>query len=140
METSIQVLNLPITCADENGYTLLHAAASYNHLSIVQWIISTLREHNHQDPAVLQSYINTVDTEGDSALHYSTNKSMAQYLIEQCNINVSIQNNNEQTALAMKLEEYEEMQADEDYDDTDIETIQLKELVTYLQSLSTLPQ
>lgn len=137
LQQSIHASNVPIDIADENGYTLLHAASSYNHIHILQWLIPQLLQKQQEQSKPL---INAVDNEGDSALHYAGNKAVAQTLIELGNIDVTIRNANGQTALEAKQEELNEMKNDEDYEEDDIDVIHLNEIIQYLSSLSSLPQ
>lgn len=124
LQSSLQQLNLPVTAADENGYTLLHAAASYNHLGMVQFLIS-----NGAD-------INAIDKDGDSVLHYAGNAASAKMLVEVGQANPAQTNSQGKTALQAKQEELVEMMHDEDMDEDDEDVDLLKDVVEYLASLS----
>jgi ankyrin repeat protein len=124
LQSSLQQLNLPLTAADENGYTLLHAAASYNHLGMVQFLIS-----NGAD-------IHAVDKDGDSVLHYAGNVASAKMLVEVGQANLARTNAQGKTALQAKQEELVEIMHDEDMDEDDEDVDLLKDVVAYLASLS----
>ncbi|KAL7569128.1 hypothetical protein ACA910_016960 [Epithemia clementina (nom. ined.)] len=155
LQTSLQVLNLPATAADENGYTLLQAAASYSHIPILQWLIeqvptTTNSSVNHEDAKL--TMLNAVDFEGDTALHYASTKAAAEFLIH-CGIDVNIRNAEGRTALESKQAEIEDamMEAEEEEDDDndnanveekeeDEELSGLREVAAYLSSLDTMSQ
>jgi ankyrin repeat protein len=124
LQSSLQQLNFPLTAADENGYTLLHAAASYNHLGMVQFLIS-----NGAD-------IHAVDKDGDSVLHYAGNIASAKMLVEVGQANLARTNAQGKTALQAKQEELVEIMHDEDMDEDDEDVDLLKDVVEYLASLS----
>ena len=126
LQSSVTSLQLTFNAADENGYTLLHAAASYNQLDILRFLLGSSNQVN----------VNAVDNDGDSALHYSTKVDAARLLIDIGKINPSITNSDGKTALQAKQEEINEMMQDEDVDDDDEEMEDLKKLVEYLSTLS----
>lgn len=128
LQTALQTLQLPVTAQDENGYTLLQAAVSYNQAHVWQWLSSQPQFTAHQ-----------VDGEGDSALHYAGTSNAARFLVES-GINVNVKNSDGLTALQKKREELEEMRQDEDFEETDEEYVQLKDMVDYLSSLSSMAQ
>ena len=128
LQSSITSLQLTFNAADENGYTLLHAAASYNQLDILRFLL--LGSSN------TQVNVNAVDNDGDSALHYSTKVDAAKLLIDIGKINPSITNSDGKTALQAKQDEINEMMQDDDVDDDDEEMDDLKTLVEYLSTLS----
>jgi uncharacterized protein len=80
---------------DPNGYTPIHAAASYGHLELLDYLMSQ------------GGNINITDEEGDTPLHVVEDASVAKVIVEQYNGNVRIQNNDGQTALE-RLEEEDE--------------------------------
>mmetsp|Transcript_15478 Transcript_15478/g.42775 ORF Transcript_15478/g.42775 Transcript_15478/m.42775 type:complete len:158 (-) Transcript_15478:446-919(-) len=121
LESSIQSLNLPITCADENGYTLLQAASSYNQIKVMEHLLN------------LQVDVNATDNEGDTALHYAGNVQSATLLIEVAKIDLMAKNGEGKTALEAHKDNLAEMVDDEDEDEADIAT--LKQLVEYLSTL-----
>jgi ankyrin repeat protein len=123
LQSSLASLQLPFTAADENGYTLLHAAASYNHLELMQFLLQ-----NHVD-------VNAVDNDGDSALHYAGNVPSAKLLVEVGRVNPLLPNGQGKTALQAKQEELNEMMADEDIEDDDEDVETLTSVVGYLSSL-----
>ncbi|RKO92214.1 ankyrin repeat-containing domain protein [Blyttiomyces helicus] len=56
---------------DQNGYTALHAAASYSHVDLIRLLISTYKA----DP-------NIVDADGDAPLHVAETREVAELLVE----------------------------------------------------------
>ena len=128
LQNALQSLQLPVTAQDENGYTLLQAAISYNQAHVWTWLAT--------QP---QFTVHTVDAEGDSALHYAGTAPAARFLVE-TGIDMTVRNNDNQTALEKKREELEEIRQDEDFDETDDEYVQLRGMVDYLSSLSTMSQ
>ena len=132
LQAALQALQLPVTAQDENGYTLLQAAVSYNQAHIWNWLAT--QPH---------FTVSAVDTEGDSALHYAGTAAAAQFLVEQQPGGMdltTIRNQENQTALEKKRQELEEMRQDEDFDETDDEYVQLVGMVEYLSNLSTMSQ
>jgi ankyrin repeat protein len=124
LQSSLTLLNLPLTAADENGYTLLHAAASYNQMEILQFLLS----QNTVD-------VHATDNDGDSALHYAGNVPVIELLIQVGKANPAQVNSQGKTALQAKQEELEEMKQDEDVEDDDDDLETLKVVVQYLSSL-----
>lgn len=129
LQTALSSLQLPVTCQDENGYTLLQAAVSYNQAHIWQWLSSQAQFNVHQ-----------VDQEGDSALHYAISSAAARFLVETSGMNPALRNKDGQTALEKKRQELEEMRQDEDFEETDDEYVQLRHMAEYLASLTTVSQ
>ncbi len=121
LQSSLTLLNLPLTAADENGYTLLHAAASYNQLEILRFLLSN------------GANVNTADNDGDTALHHAGAVAAVQLLLEH-QADVTIVNSHGKTALQAKQEELEEMMQDEDMEDDDDDLEALKEVVQFLSS------
>ncbi len=136
MQAAMAQLNFLPTGADENGYTLLHAASSYNQLGIQKFLLDNLDRNNPQCTA----YVNAGDNEGDTALHYAGNVDAARMLIEDGRIDVNKVNNEGKTALQAKTEELDEMKLDEDIEDDDEDLEALQKLIQYLSSLSSLAQ
>lgn len=127
LQQSLLELNLPVSAADESqGYTLLQAAASYSQLPIMVWIVSQAK----------QDVKNQVDKDGDSALHYASTVAAAKFLVEQAGTDVNIRNSSGLTALDSKRQELNELLADEDTEDDDVDVVNLKALVEYLEPLS----
>ncbi|KAJ3076426.1 hypothetical protein HDU98_003290 [Podochytrium sp. JEL0797] len=56
---------------DEQGYTVFHAASSYNHLSLMEYLLSLLPANTPLP----------TDLDGDSALHVAETPEMAQLLL-----------------------------------------------------------
>ena len=123
LQQSLTTLSMPITAADENGYTLLHAAASYNQMEILQFLLSN------------GCNVHAVDNDGDSALHYAGNAQTAQMLVEIGKANFQQVNQEGKTALQAKKEELEEMMQDEDIEDDDEDLESLKGVVEYLSRI-----
>ena len=137
LQSALQTLSLPVTTADENGYTLLMAAASYGQLPVLQWVWQQQQQQQQEsDSTTSNTFVNAVDQDGDSALHYATTVAAAEFLIQQAGIDVMIRNTSSgKTALESKQADLEEMMADEDeYDEDDEETKQLKQVIEYLSS------
>lgn len=130
LQRSLRQLDLSIDATDENGYTFWHAAASYNHVSILEWLWDQIKRDE------VDSLVNAVDCEGDSALHYAGGLSSAKFLIEEANINIDIRNADGKTALEAKEEELAEMKLDEDYEDDETDVVTLKEVIGYISSRS----
>jgi len=127
LQSSMALLNSPITAADENGYTLLMAASSYNQLGILQFILNNLDRSNIN----CTTFINAGDNDGDTALHYAGNADAAKFLVDHFTINTAKINSQGKTALQSKEVELDEMMEDEDGDDEDIEVA--KSLINYLE-------
>ena len=123
LQSSLAALNLPITAADENGYTLVHAAASYNQLQILQYLSSQ------------GANFHATDNDGDTALHHAGAVQAAQFLIEHGQANANQPNSQGKSALQAKQEELEEMMQDEDVEDDDEDLEALKVVVKYLSTL-----
>eukprot|EP00968_Pinguiococcus_pyrenoidosus_P015703 scaffold1462_cov260-Pinguiococcus_pyrenoidosus.AAC.6 len=58
-----------VNAQDENGYACLHAAASYGHVALAQWLLEQRADCNIRD------------TEGDTPLHYCESAAVAQMLL-----------------------------------------------------------
>ena len=71
---------------DPNGYTPIHAAASYGHINLLQYLID-----NGGD-------INIQDNEGDTPLHHVEDVKSAKYLIENLHADYKVKNNDGLTA------------------------------------------
>jgi ankyrin repeat protein len=130
LQRSLTQLQLPPSVADEHGYTLLHAAASYSQTHIMQWLLLSSVNVN----------INAVDQEGDTALHYAATVQAATFLLQTGKIDRGVRNAAGKTALEAKQEELEEMIQDEDNDDEDQDFINLLNVVAFLQTTSSLAQ
>lgn len=128
VQSSLTTLNLPASAADENGYTLLQAAASYSHMNILQWLLSQNVDAN------------AVDNEGDTALYYASTAEAARILIEVAKVDQTIRNQAGRTALQSKRDELEEMQLDEDYDEDNQDAVNLRSVIGYLSSVSSVAQ
>lgn len=126
LQSSLSQLRLPVTATDENGYGFFHAAASYGHIPVLQWLLAQNR-----------TIANVVDNEGDSALHYACTVDTAKLLLEVAGVSPDIKNQCGKTALEIKQEELQEMMADEDYDEDDEDATNLRKMVEFLSSLVT---
>lgn len=130
VQECLRTLQMSPDCADENGYTLLQAAASYGHVHIMEWLL--------QPPQ--QVSIVATDHDGDTALHHATTVPAAQYLLQHEPALLFQKNQNQQTALEVKQMELQEILDDPDHEDDDEELIQLKAMVEFLQSVSHVAQ
>lgn len=139
LQSSLAMLQLPPTMADENGYTLLHAAASYNQIATMEYLLRQIMTHPASSPA---DYVNASDQDGDTALHYAGSVDSARFLVQHCQANASQVNRQHKTPLEAKRDELNELmqdeEADDDDDEEDVET--LKALVEYLAGLDSNPQ
>eukprot|EP00521_Asterionellopsis_glacialis_P009086 CAMPEP_0195284784 /NCGR_PEP_ID=MMETSP0707-20130614/2870_1 /TAXON_ID=33640 /ORGANISM="Asterionellopsis glacialis, Strain CCMP134" /LENGTH=161 /DNA_ID=CAMNT_0040344181 /DNA_START=117 /DNA_END=602 /DNA_ORIENTATION=+ len=120
LQSALSVLQLPATAADENGYTLLHAAASYRQLAVMTWLLQT--------PQSVP--VNAVDGDGDTALHHAESLDAIKFLIEQGGADPNVRNAEGKSPLQAKQEELKELM-EEDDDDDDVKN--LNEIVAYLQ-------
>lgn len=123
LKSSLQRLNLSVNAADENGYTILHAAASFNQMDIMKYLLEQ------------GVNVHAVDNDGDSALHYAGNTASARFLVETAQSNPVQVNREGKTPLQTKQEELDEMMQDEDIDDDDDDVEALREIVQYLSTL-----
>jgi ankyrin repeat protein len=124
LKHSLTLLSLPVTATDDNGYALLHAAASYNQIVILRFLLG--------QPNI---NVNVADNDGDSPLHYSGNGQTAQILFEVGKANPQQVNKDGKTALQAKQEELNEMMQDEDMDEDDDDVEALKGTVEYLSKI-----
>lgn len=116
--------HLTVNAADENGYTLLHAAVSYDKMEIVQFLLSQNVD------------VHATDNDGDSILHHAGSAQTTQFLVEVVKANPRAANAEGKTALQVKIEEMNEMIQDEDIEDDDEDLEKLKDIVAYLSSFS----
>jgi hypothetical protein len=136
LQSAMARLSFAPTTADDNGYTLLHAASSYNQLGILKFLLDNLDRNN---PGFI-AFVNAGDNDGDTALHYSGTADAARMLIEDGRTDPNKVNSSGKTALQTKKEELEEMMQDEDIEDDDEDIEILQKLIEYLSSLTNLPQ
>ena len=122
LQRSLTKLGLPPTAADQNGYTILHAAAAYWQQPILEWLLQ-------QDGID----VNVKDNDGDTPLHHVDQVEAARFLLEVAKVNPNVTNNEGKTALQSKEEDLAIQENDEDEDED--ETERLKEVVAYLQSI-----
>lgn len=78
---------------DEHGYSLLHAAASYNHISLLR---SLVNEFNVD--------VNLKDEDGETCLFVTETVPVAMCLVEELHLNITITNNDGLMAIE-KIEE-----------------------------------
>lgn len=71
---------------DPNGYTPIHAAASYGHTDLLQYLISVGGD------------INVQDTEGDTPLHHVEDLATARFIVEQLHADYKLKNHEDKTA------------------------------------------
>lgn len=99
---------------DGNGYTCMHAAASYGHTDLLRYLVN---ECNGD--------INIQDTDGDTPLHVVEDLKTAKVIVGELKANYKIKNSEGQTALAKLQQDAEE---DEEFAHLDV--------IEYLQTLS----
>jgi hypothetical protein len=123
LQNSLAVLNIQVTAADENGYTLLHAASAYAQIHVMEWLIAQ------------RVPVNAVDSDGDTALHHVEDVNAAKLLIEKGKAHPMIANSSGKTPLQVKQGDLEELMEDDDDDDSD-EAAKLRELISYISSVT----
>lgn len=129
LKRSLSTLHLPVTTADSNGFSFVHAAAAYNQLVVLEWLL-------HQEGCD----VNVQDSDGDTPLHHCDRLEAARMLVEVGGANVSVKNNDGMTALQLKVEDLKALEQDEELDINDEDFIELKKLVEYLKSYKKNPQ
>lgn len=100
--------NFSADCKDPNGYTPIHAAASYGHTDLLKYLVSSKGGN-----------VNVQDNEGDTPLHHVEDVKTAQFLVEELKADPKIKNADGLTP-AQYIEE------DDEFPD----------VVTYLQTLT----
>ncbi|VEU24296.1 DEKNAAC105606 [Brettanomyces naardenensis] len=91
---------------DQNGYTPMHAAASYGYVDLLRYLVSQ------------GGNVNVQDNDGDTPLHHTESFDAAYFLVNDQKADYSIRNNDGQTALEVLQEDNE-----------------FPELIKYLQNL-----
>ena len=81
---------------DAHGYSLLHAAASYNHLDLLRSLISEFGVN-----------INLKDEDGETCLFVTETVEAAKCLVEELHVDVGVQNDEEMTAAEKFVSEEE---------------------------------
>lgn len=92
----IETGQLTANSADANGYTPIHAAASYGHLALLDYLINEAKGD-----------INIRDNDGDTPLHTVEDVSVARHMVEKLNADFKIKNDEGQTAFDKLLEDEE---------------------------------
>jgi ankyrin repeat protein len=130
LQSSLQQLGQPLTIQDDNQYTLLHAAASYGQISVLQFLLSSSQK---EELPADDEYWNAADQDGDTALHYACNVETAKWLWEsgKCRIQANAYG---KTPLQSKQDELQELLLQDDDEEDDVET--LKALIDYLSTIS----
>lgn len=95
VENHINSGNFSANSKDPNGYTPIHAAASYGHLDLLKLLISKGGD------------INIQDNEGDTPLHHVEELSVAKFLVEELKADNKLKNGEGQTAADFVEEEGE---------------------------------
>ncbi|KAL1958598.1 hypothetical protein VTO42DRAFT_4195 [Malbranchea cinnamomea] len=72
---------------DEHGYSLLHAASSYNHVSLLRALVSEFKVN-----------VNLLDEDGETCLFVAESVEVARCLVEELGIDKNIKNNDGLTA------------------------------------------
>ena len=81
---------------DQHGYSLVHAATSYNHPSLLKALIDEFHVN-----------VNTTDEDGETCLFVAETASIVRCLVEELHIDTEIQNEDGLTA-AQKIEQEED--------------------------------
>ena len=123
LQASLTTLNLPVTAADENGYTLLHAASAYAQLPVMEWLLSQ------------RVPVNAVDNDGDTPLHHVEDIDAARLLIEVCKADPMPVNAAGKTPVQVKQDDLDELMEDDDDDDSD-DAAKLRVLIDYFASVT----
>lgn len=118
-------MNLEVTAADENGYTLLHAASAYGQIHVMEWLLAQ------------GVPVDAVDCDGDTPLHHVEDVHAAKVLIEKGKAHPMVVNASGKTPLQVKHGDLEELMEDDD-DDTE-EADKLRELISYLSRVKVGP-
>lgn len=122
MQRALSTLHIaPSTAADDNGYTLVHAAAAYNQTRVLEWLMAQEGVNG-----------NVQDNDGDSPLHHVEHVDAARLLVERMNANPNIVNGEQKTALQARMEDLHEQMDDDNEDEDD----NLKALVDYLKTVT----
>jgi hypothetical protein len=79
---------------DDHGYSLLHAAASYNHVELLRSLVNEF-----------QVYINLKDEDGETCLFVTETVLIAQCLVEEFHIDVEVRSDEGMTAAEKIAEE-----------------------------------
>lgn len=123
LQNALSTLNLPVTAADENGYTLLHAASGYAQVEIIKWLFTQNVD------------VNATDNDGDSALHHTEDAITAKLLVEQGRVDPDLRNSEGKTSLQVKQDDLNELMTTDEEDDSE-EASKLRELISYLESIA----
>lgn len=131
-----QLPNQTLETPDENGYTILMAAAAYSQLHVLQWIIETVKATTSPSDCHgrIKQLVGATDSDGDAALHHTTTAASAKVLVEQFGADPDVTGSGK-TALQAKQEELAELLEDDDMDDDDVDVVQAKELIEYFSTV-----
>ena len=124
LQRSMASLNLNVSAADDNGYTLLHAAASYCRIAIMNFLLDG------------GAPIDATDNDGDTPLHHVDVVEAAKLLINR-GADPTKSNNEGKTALELKRQDLEELMKEEEDDDNDEEISKLRTLIGFLETHTT---
>ncbi|XBW38101.1 hypothetical protein QEN19_003692 [Hanseniaspora menglaensis] len=113
VENYINSGNFTAVSADPNGYTPIHAAASYGHKDLLQKLIK-----------LYNGDINIKDSDGDTPLHHVEDYNTCRFIIEELSGNYQVKNNDGLMPVEVLLQNGE---------DNDKESLKM---LTYLQNLS----
>lgn len=88
---------------DAHGYSILHAAASYNHIDLLRALVNEFKVD-----------VNLKDEDGETCLFVAETVDVAKCLVEELGIDITVKNEDEATALE-KFESEEEFPEIADY-------------------------
>eukprot|EP00978_Attheya_sp_CCMP212_P019108 scaffold53145_cov50-Attheya_sp.AAC.1 len=123
VQHSLMELNLPVTTSDDNGFTLLHAASSYAQQPVMEWLIQQ------------NVNVNAKDNDGDTPLHHCDDVDAARILVETGEADVTIKNEEGNTARMAKEEELADGNLQEEDSDEEEDREKIQALVAYLTSM-----
>lgn len=81
VKSYIESGNFAADCKDPNGYTPIHAAASYGHTDLLKYLVNSKGGD-----------VNVQDNEGDTPLHHVEDVKTAKYLVEELKADHKIRN------------------------------------------------
>jgi ankyrin repeat protein len=145
LKMALQQLNMPLSKPDDNGFTICHAAAAYNQVDVLRWILSEASAGDSNSKAAL---CNAQDSDGDTPLHHCDRVDVARILVNEGQANALVTNQAGDTPLQVKEEELLEAVGGVDGnsdpnkmdEDDDEDTTALRLLIQYLKEIATNPQ